>query len=77
MAYGCFFDWEGKAERVCLWEEDTGISMESELEVLAEVPLYTSVCDLMGLDLYKVMVEIGNAEMPEETAGGYDIVNIG
>ena len=44
---------------------------DDELEVLQAAPLYTSLCDIMGLDLYKTMVEIGNSERPEETAAQY------
>ncbi len=44
---------------------------DDELEVLEAAPLYTSLCDIMGLDLYKTMVEIGNSERPEETAAQY------
>ncbi|MDE5893478.1 MAG: hypothetical protein K2H45_11210 [Acetatifactor sp.] len=41
------------------------------MEVLEAVPLYTSLCDVMGMDLYQTMVEIGNSEKPEEMAAQY------
>lgn len=44
---------------------------DDEVEVLEAAPLYTSLCDIMGLDLYKAMVEIGNSERPEVTAAQY------
>ncbi len=44
---------------------------ENRMEVLETAPLYTSLCDIMGLDLYRTMLEIGNSASPEETAAGY------
>lgn len=47
------------------------IPEDGGVEVLEAAPLYTSLCDVMGLDLYQTMVEIGNSERPEETAAQY------
>lgn len=47
------------------------IQENEEVEVLEAAPLYTSLCDIMGLDLYQTMMEIGNSERPEEMAVQY------
>ncbi|MCM1345444.1 MAG: hypothetical protein NC246_16620, partial [Muribaculaceae bacterium] len=71
MAYGCFIDREGKWEKICSLGDSTDALAGDVLEVLEEAPLYTFLCDMMGLDLYQVMVEVGNAEAPGEVAAGY------
>lgn len=71
MAYGCFIDREGKREKICSLGDSADAMAGDVLEVLEDAPLYTSLCDLMGLDLYQVMVEIGNSETPGEVAAGY------
>ena len=58
-------------DREILESGDTEKQLDDEVEVLEVAPLYTSLCDIMGLDLYKTMVEIGNSERPEETAAQY------
>ena len=52
---------------------DNGVKIPEDdgVEVQEAAPLYTSLCDVMGLDLYQTMVEIGNSERPQETAAQY------
>lgn len=71
MAYGSFIDRKEKREKICSLGDSMDAPAGDVLEVLEEAPLYTSLCDLMGLDLYRVMVEIGNSKAPVEVAAGY------
>lgn len=52
---------------------DNGVESQKddEVEVLEAAPLYTSLCDIMELDLYRTMMEIGNSEKPEDMAAQY------
>ncbi len=70
MAYACIIRWGQKIETICVYGE-TNDELFDDPDVLYSAPLFTSLCDLMGLDLHQTMLEIMRSERPAETAANY------
>ena len=73
MNYLCYMDWNRQAEYIVPYEGDAADLDLSEMEMPAS-PLYTALCDLMGLDLHETMMKIAGSEHPEEIARAYSFL---
>lgn len=71
MVYSCIMNRKEQTEVICELDDDMDVTEDDEIEALQIAPLYTSLCDLMGLDLYQAMLEITRSDRPQETAAGY------
>ncbi len=71
MPYGCIMDRKTQMEIICELDNEMNISEDDEIPVIQTAPLYTSLCDLMGLDLHQTMLEIALSDRPRETAARY------
>lgn len=64
MQYQCFMDLEEMCESVTVCTEPEG---GTEIEI-GDQPLFIALCDVMSLDLQETLVQLLNAEKPEEVA---------
>ncbi len=71
MLYGCIIHRETQTEMICELDDEMNITEDDEIPVIQTAPLYTSLCDLMGLDLHQTMLKIGLSDRPRETAARY------